>query len=245
MSRKLVKAANEKDQKSILKYTKVEENSYTTDNEEGADIVAPISTERYTELKDTTPTQKRKRSQGYSCNSTEGSKLTKCINMSKTPEDNTTTRTLTRPAQDIDSDEDESTLSAELAKLERILSRKQKSSLEGIKRDIKLLLETEELIKKQQDTIEELKKENYELNVKCNKLEKNQTRLKKRVSDIENELYSTNVILHGISESEYEEGPERYRLVTEVIATTIYAGSYEDQIQIARKIPIKKTYRVG
>ena len=245
MSRKLVIAANEKDQKSILKYTKVEEDKYTTNNEEATDIVAPISTERCTELKDATPTQKRKRSQGYSPNGTEGSKPTKYINMSKTPEDKTTTTTLTPPTQDIDPDEDESTLSPELAKLERILSRKQTSSLEGIKKDIKLLLEMKELIKKQQDTIEELKRENYELNVKCNKLEKNQTRLKKRVSDIENELYSSNIILHGISESEYEEGPERYKLVTEVIATTIYAASYEEQIQIARKIPIKKTYRIG
>ena len=165
--------------------------------------------------------------------------------MSKSPEDKNTTTNLTSDTQDNDLDEDETTLSPELAKLERILSRKQTSCLEGIKRDIKLLLEMEELIKKQQDTIEELKKENYELNVKCNRLEKNETRLKKRVSDIENELYSLNVILHGISGSEYEEGPERYRLVTEVIATTIYAGSYEEQIQIARKIPIKKTYRIG
>ena len=76
--------------------------------------------------------------------------------------------------------------------------------------------------------------------MKCNKLEKNQSCLKKRVSDIENELYSSNVIIHGISESENEEGPERYRLVTEVLATTINAGTYEEQIAIARKIPIKK-----
>ena len=165
--------------------------------------------------------------------------------MSKTPDENTTARTLTPPTQDTDPEDDESTLSPELAKLERILSRKQESSLKEIKRDIKLLLETEEIIKKQQDTIDDLKKENHELNVKCNKLEKNQTMLRKRVSDIENELYSSNIILHGIPESEYEEGPERYRLVTAVIATTICAGSYEEQIQIARKIPIKKTYRIG
>ena len=49
----------------------------------------------------------------------------------------------------------------------------------------------------------------------------------------------------GISENEYEDGPERYRLITEVIARTIFASSYEEQIQIARKIPIKKTYRLG
>ena len=53
------------------------------------------------------------------------------------------------------------------------------------------------------------------------------------------------MIIHGISVNEDEEGPERYRLITEVIARTIYASSYEEQIQIARKIPIKKTYRLG
>ena len=162
--------------------------------------------------------------------------------MSRTPDEKSPALNLTPVPQDNELDEDESTLSPELAKLERILSRKQTAILEGIKNDIKLLLENEELIKKQQDTIEELKKENYELNVKCNKLEKNQSCLKKRVSDIENELYSSNVIIHGVSENEDEEGPELYRLVMEVIATTIYAASYEEQIQVARKIPIKKTY---
>ena len=243
--KKVNQSSERKGSEEYKKYTKVAENNETIKTEKRIDIVAPISTERDMELKEVTPAQKRKRSHGYSPNSTEGSKPTKCINMSKSPEDKNTITNLTSDTQDNDLDEDETTLSPELAKLERILSRKQTSSLEGIKRDIKLLLEMEELIKKQQDTIEELKKENYELNVKCNRLEKKETRLKKCVSDIENELYSSNVILHGISESEYEEGPERYRLVTEVIATTIYAGSYEEQIQIARKIPIKKTYRIG
>ena len=128
--------------------------------------------------------------------------------MSKTPEEKQPAQNVTPLLQDNELEEDESTLSPELAKLERILSRKQTANLEGIKNDIKLLLENEKLIKKQQDAIDELKKENYELNVKCNKLEKNQLRLKKRVSDIENELYSSNVIMHGVSENEDEEGPE-------------------------------------
>ena len=128
--------------------------------------------------------------------------------MSKTPEEKQPAQNVTPLLQDNELEEDESTLSPELAKLERILSRKQTANLEGIKNDIKLLLENEKLIKKQQDAIDELKKENYELNVKCNKLEKNQLRLKKRVSDIENELYSSNVIMHGVSENEDEEGQE-------------------------------------
>ena len=245
MSKKLAKAANEKDQKSILKYTKVteEEEECTTQGEGQRDTT--VSAERGIELKDATPPPKRKRSQGSPPHNSEDSKPSKVINMSKTPEENRPAVTQTSLLHNNELDEDESTLSPELAKLECILSRKQTASLEGIKNDIKLLLENKELIKRQQDTIEELKRENYELNVKYNKLEKNQTRLKKRVSDIKNELYSSNVIIHGISENEDEEGPERYRLIMEVIARTIYASSYEEQIQIARKIPIKKTYRLG
>ena len=249
MSKKLLKAANEKDQKSILKYAKVTEEECRKEGEgqhNTTDTTVLASAERGIELKDATSTPKRKRSQGSPTHNSEYSKPSKFINMSKTPEENRPGVTQTSPQHNYEKDEDdESTLSPELAKLERILSRKQTASLEGIKNDIKLLLENEELIKKQQDTIEELKRENYELNMKYNKLEKNQTRLKKRVSDIENELYSSNVIIHGISENEDEEGPERYRLITEVIARTIYASSYEEQIQIARKIPIKKTYRLG
>ena len=202
MSKKLVKAANEKDQKSILKYTKATEGECITQGEGQHDTSVLISTERGTELKDTTLTPKCKRSQGSPPHNIEDSKPAKVINMSKTPEENRTAVTQTPLQHNNDLDEDRATLSPELAKLERILRRKQTASLEGIKNDIKLLLENKELIKRQQDTIEELKRENYELNVKYNKLEKNQTRLKKRVSDIENELYISNVIIHGISENE-------------------------------------------
>ena len=246
MSKKLLKAANEKDQKSILKYAKVTEEECRKEGEgqhNTTDTTVLASAEKGIELKDAMSIPKRKRSQGSPTNNSEYSKPSKFINMSKTPEENRPGVTQTSPQHKYE--EDKSTLSPELAKLECILSRKQTASLEGIKNDIKLLLENEELIKKQQDTIEEIKRENYELNMKYNKLEKNQIRLKKRVSDIENELYSSNVIIHGISENEDEEGPERYRLIMEVIARTIYASSYEKQIQIARKIPIKKTYRLG
>ena len=188
MSKKLAKAANEKDQKSILKYTKVTEGECITQGEGQCDTSVLISAERGIELKDATPTPKWKRSQGSPPHNSEDSKPSKVINISKTPEENRPTVTQTSLQHNNELDEDESTLSLELAKPEHILSRKQTASLEGIKNDIKLLLENEELIKRQQDMIEELKRENYELNVKYNKLEKNQTRLKKRVSDIENEF---------------------------------------------------------
>ena len=175
MSKKLIKAANERDPKSILKYTKATGAECITPSEEHSDIPILTSTERYTELKDATSTPKRKRSQESSPTSNEGSKQTKFINMSRTLEEKQPTQNATPTPQDNETEEDESTLSLELAKLERILSRKQTASLEGIKNDIKLLLENEKLINKQQDAIDELKKKNYELNVKCNKLEKNKS----------------------------------------------------------------------
>ena len=46
MSKKLVKAANEKDQKSILKYTEVAEDKCTTPSERSGDITALPSTEK-------------------------------------------------------------------------------------------------------------------------------------------------------------------------------------------------------
>ena len=60
MSKKLAKAANEKDQKSILKYTKVteEEEGCTTQGEGQRDTTVLISAERGIKLKDTTPTPK-------------------------------------------------------------------------------------------------------------------------------------------------------------------------------------------
>ena len=56
--------------------------------------------------------------------------------MSKTPEENRRAVTQTSLQHNHDQDEDESTLSPELAKLEHILSRKQTASVEGIKNDI-------------------------------------------------------------------------------------------------------------
>ena len=58
-------------------------------------------------------------------------------------------------------------------------------------------------------------------------------------------MYSSNLIFSGIAEGESEEGPERYRLITEAIANTINAQTRDEQLQAARRIPIKKSIRIG
>ena len=244
MSRKLQLAANEKDQTKISAFTKGlpvsrkdRQEKKLSDNTDLS--VTSVRTNNYLEDKsESVASTKRKRSQ----ESTPPNKdQAKKIIMSTSPQENGDGPVILQSEED----EDETTLSPELAKLERILSRKQKANLAGIKDDIKKLLENEELIKRQQETISELKKENQELNVKYNRLEQKHHQLQTRVTNIENELYSSNLIFSGLSEAPNEEGPDRYRMVIEVIANTINAQTREEQLQIARRIPIKKSTRLG
>ena len=272
MSRRLKQAAKEKDQTKINKYTESITKKETLKLAESADssnsnediLVTPISTgspipnkelvafdtKQVTSISTGSPisnkelvaSTKRKQSQETISPNTDQKKK---INMSVSPEEPQQPKVNSQP----DEIEDESTLSPELAKLERILSRKQAENLEiiknDIKNDIKKLLENEELIKMQQNTITELKRENQELNIRFNRLEQKHQILQKRVVNIENEMYSSNLIFSGIAEGESEEGPERYRLIIEAIANTINAQTRDEQLQAARKIPIKKSTRIG
>ena len=56
-------------------------------------------------------------------------------------------------------------------------------------------------------------------------------------------MYSSNLIFGGIAEGESEEGPECYRLIIEAIANEINAQTRDEQLQVARRIPIKKSTR--
>ena len=203
MSRKLKLAAKEKDQTKIDKYRSVGSVGSPSAGSSSADkciSVTFISAAESPSIEEQVASAKRKQSQENTPPNIDPKK----INMSSSPQEPPHVNNNTHP----DVNEDESTLSPKLAKLERILSRKQAASLEGIKNDIKKLLENEEIIKRQKDTITELKKENQELNIIYNRLEQNHQCLQKRVVNIENELFSINLIFSGIPESEYEEGPE-------------------------------------
>ena len=250
MSRKLKQAAKEKDQTKINKYTECIITNETLVSAESADSsnsnegtsVTSISTESPRSNKELVASTKRKCSQEIISPNTDQKKK---INMSVSPQEPQQPKNNPQPRET----EDESTLSPELAKLERILSRKQAENLEiiknDIKNDIKKLLENEELIKRQQDTITELKRENQELNIRFNRLEQKHHSLQKRVVNIENEMYSSNLIFSGIAEGENEEGPECYRLIIEAIVNTINAQTRDEQVKTSRRIPIKKSTRIG
>ena len=142
-------------------------------------------------------------------------------------------------------EEEIKSLSPELAKVTKILLRRNDHKFDAIQSDITSLLKNAELLQKQQDQIESLKKENVVIQLKCDKIELDHAKLKQRLSRIENELLESTAIIHGVHEDKWEEGSTRYNMVVDVLAYTMYGTNHHEQLTAARKILIKKTSRLG
>ena len=136
-------------------------------------------------------------------------------------------------------------LSPELAKVTKILLRRNEHKFTELQNDISTLIMNSEILQEQQNQIETLKKENSEMHLKCIKLETDQQRLKKKLSKIENELLESTAIIHGIHKDAWEECSTRYNMVVDVLAYTMVGSSHHEQLNAARKILIKKTSRIG
>ena len=117
--------------------------------------------------------------------------------------------------------------------------------MNAIQNDIVSLLRNAKLLQTQQTQIETLKHENLEMHLKCNRMEKEQEKLKKKFSIIENELLEATAIIHGVHEDRWEDGTTRYNMVVDVIAYTMFGSNHHEQLTAARKILIKKTSRLG
>ena len=142
-------------------------------------------------------------------------------------------------------EEEIKSLSPELAKVTKILLRRNEHKFTAIQNDIASLLKNAELLQKQQDQIESLKKENGEIQLRCDKIEMDHAKLKQKLSKIENELLESTAIIHGVHEDKWEEGTTRYNMVVDVLAYTMYGTNHHEQLTAARKILIKKTSRLG
>ena len=99
--------------------------------------------------------------------------------------------------------------------------------------------------KEQQDQIESLKKENGEIQLRCDKIEMDHAKLKQKLSKMENELLESTAIIHGVHEDKWEEGTTRCNMVVDVLAYTMYGTNHHEQLTAARKILIKKTLWLG
>ena len=103
-------------------------------------------------------------------------------------------------AKDIES------LSPELAKVTKILLRRNEHQFTELRNDISTLIMNSEILQEQQSQIESVKRENCEMQLRCTKLETEQCRLRNKLSKIENELLESTAIIHGVHEDSWEEG---------------------------------------
>ena len=96
-----------------------------------------------------------------------------------------------------------------------------------------------EVLQEQQNQIEMLKKENSDIQLRCDKLETDQRKLKKKLSQMENELLESTAIIHGIHKEKWEEGSTRYNMVIDALAYTMYSSNHHEQ---QRKFSSKKQH---
>ena len=97
-----------------------------------------------------------------------------------------------------------------------------------------------EILQEQQSRIESLKRENCVMQLRCNKLETDQRRLRNKLSKIENEPLESTAIIHCVHEDSWEEGPTQYSMVIDVLAYMMIGTNHHEQMNAARKILIKK-----
>ena len=136
--------------------------------------------------------------------------------------------------RDIDS------LSPELAKVTKIQLQRNEHRFTELQNDISTLLMNSEVLQEQQNQIKMLKKENCDMQLRCDKLETDQRRLKKKLSQMENEILESTAIIQGIHEERWEEGSTRYNMVVDTLAYTMYGYNHHEQLATVRKILIKK-----
>ena len=78
------------------------------------------------------------------------------------------------------------------------------------------------------------------MQLKCDRLETDQRRLKKKLSKIENELLESIALIHGVHEDRWEEGSTRYNMVVDVLAYTMFCSNHHKQINAAEKFLSRK-----
>ena len=224
-----------KGQRSVLNLIKNREVTELHSDDNNSDILSENESERPSAQKlfELTPRRKRKeRSPQETTNNPY-----KKINMGDTDirNMNLEQQLTEEEAKDIES------LSPELAKVTKILLRRN----EHLRTDISTLMTRSEILQEQQSRIESLTRENCELQLRCNKLETDQRRLRNKLSKIENELLESTAIIYGVHEDSWEDGPTRYNMVIDVLAYTMMGTNHHEQMNAARKILIKKTSRIG
>ena len=136
-------------------------------------------------------------------------------------------------------------ITAALHEMEAKLTKNMKEMIDPFKVDISALVKCQKEWEQQRVDVQDLKVEKTRLNHKIREVEEINLKLEARVCKLEDKLLESNFIIHGIKESKWELDSTRNELVIQAIAETVHAENNEKKLEIARKIPITSTARMG
>ena len=137
-------------------------------------------------------------------------------------------------------------LTPELLKIDLLIKRNLETHLEPINNKINSLLETAKITERNTVEISNLKRENYLLKTKCQKLEQEQKHIKERLDKMENTQLDNNLIIHGVPEPTAWEYPEmRNAKVVTYLSHTMNGENESEKMNQARNLSMLKTKRIG
>ena len=90
-----------------------------------------------------------------------------------------------------------------------------------------------------------LARETKQVVTKVKRIEDEQTKLKRKIQDLENRVLSNNLVLKGVPDTKWEEERETLRKVYQELSASVEVKDNENKLEIAQKIGIRKCKRMG
>ena len=95
------------------------------------------------------------------------------------------------------------------------------------------------------EIINEIKKENIQLRKDCGAIMVENSHLKQRIDMIENKLMSSNVILHGIADRQWEPSAVTREKALSALSHIVNGKTSKDKLDIVRKIGFRDIRCLG
>ena len=136
-------------------------------------------------------------------------------------------------------------LPADLKLLFDSLSRKLDERIDPLETKVNLLFSEDSLLPRHVEDVARLKVEQELMEIRLSEVERENSELKTKLSDIEDLLLENSIVLSGIKEEKWEEPEPRWELVNKELSVLLKGDSEEIKLDKARELKIEKIERIG
>ena len=125
------------------------------------------------------------------------------------------------------------------------LSQMMSAKFQPLEDSIRLLTECQKQHSSSIQEISKIHEENKALHKRMDDVTKENITLRDRVTHIENRLLENNIILRGVPEEPWEIEANLWEKVIKILAYTVDAAEYADQLEVVQAVRINKVIRKG